>query len=113
MRALLGPGTNHTMSRARRTLIQTAATGLVVARSVRRAYGVRPRHCSVCGYRGYFHAYGMPLRLDARCPQCRSLERHRLLALWLAQNGARLRDADVLHFAPEPSLVDLIRPMCG
>src|SRR4051794_7017333 len=92
--------------RARRALVQTAGTGVVVARTVRRAYGVRSRHCSVCGYAGNFHAYGVPMRFDARCPNCRSLERHRLFALWLAENAKQFEGAEVLHFAPESSLID-------
>ena len=92
---------------------QSLATALVVLQSARRAYGVHPRECTVCGFAGRFHAYGAPLRFDALCPQCRSVERHRLLALWLAANRPQLTGASVMHVAPEPGMSAMIRPLCG
>jgi SAM-dependent methyltransferase len=47
--------------------------------------------------------------MDARCPNCGSLERHRLFALAMMRNNA-IRDKDVLHFAPEPGLASWV---CG
>jgi len=64
---------------------------------------VYPRHCPVCDFQGAFKAHGSPPRVDGRCPSCGSLERHRLLWLWMRQHHARL-DEPVLHFAPEPVL---------
>ncbi len=57
--------------------------------------------CPVCGHRfsGFLEHRGHP---DVRCPRCGSMERHRLLWLWLRAEtdffDAPLR---VLHFAPE------------
>jgi SAM-dependent methyltransferase len=68
-----------------------------------------PRTCSVCGYRGRFTPAGRPRRIDARCPRCGSAERYRLLALWLDRYGRHLRDARVLHFAPEKGLTQLLK----
>jgi len=59
--------------------------------------------CPICGFVGRFYSTGYrPIRQDARCTKCSSVERHRLL--WLALHpGGRfvLAGKDVLHFAPE------------
>ena len=55
---------------------------------------------------------GRPARLDAKCPRCDSLERHRLLALALDRGLLPVPDnpsCDVLHFAAEPVLERLFR----
>jgi SAM-dependent methyltransferase len=72
-----------------------------------------PRMCNVCGYRGRFQAAGKPRRIDARCPRCGSAERYRLLALWLDSHGGFLRDARVLHFAPEAGLTTMLKTRIG
>jgi hypothetical protein len=72
-----------------------------------------PRECPLCGFRGYFHARGMPPRFDARCPQCGSFERHRLVALWLAAHRETIERRRILHFAPEPALRRLFQPLAG
>ncbi len=59
-----------------------------------------PRLCNICGYEGYFGPAGRGRRVDAKCPQCKLAERYRLFKLWLDRNEARIRGADVLHFAP-------------
>ena len=65
------------------------------------------RYCPVCRshVRRFLH-FGQPPRADARCPICGSLERHRLLWLFLRSrtdlfDGAPKR---ILHVAPEPVL---------
>ncbi|MBC7103714.1 MAG: methyltransferase domain-containing protein [Parvibaculum sp.] len=78
-----------------------------------RMMGQIEHECTVCGYNGRFVAAGHPPRYDARCPECRSLERHRLLMLafdrfHLIEEGKR-----VLHFAPEPVLQDYLRGRAG
>jgi SAM-dependent methyltransferase len=72
-----------------------------------------PRTCSVCGYHGRFQTAGRPRRIDARCPKCGSAERYRLLALWLDRHGGALREARVLHFAPEKGLTQLLKTRVG
>lgn len=68
-----------------------------------------PRECNMCGHHGLFEPFGWPLRAEARCPRCKSLERHRLLALWFGRGGsAVVQDKDVLHFAPEAQVRNLI-----
>lgn len=70
--------------------------------------------CPLCGYSGPFLQYGSDsLRQDACCPNCESLERHRLI--WLIF-GLLSRDYDLLsmralHFAPEPCLRKGLVPM--
>src|SRR4051812_14142215 len=62
-------------------------------------------HCPCCGgsFRGWLPA-GRHQRAR-RCPRCRSVERHRLLWLFMQQRTNLLRDRlRVLHFAPEFAL---------
>lgn len=75
-----------------------------VAATIPRLMGTHPRQCNVCGYHGRFLAFGQPPRFDAHCPACGSLERHRLLKLWIDENTERVAQSDLLHFAPEPEL---------
>jgi ubiquinone/menaquinone biosynthesis C-methylase UbiE len=41
------------------------------------------------------------------------VERYRLFKLWLDGNQARMRGASVLHFAPEDSMIDMIKSVAG
>jgi SAM-dependent methyltransferase len=54
-----------------------------------------------------FDTVGLIPRPNARCPVCRSLERHRLIWLYL-RDGLGIRDGRrpmrLLHLAPEPAL---------
>jgi predicted SAM-dependent methyltransferase len=71
----------------------------------------RPRHvyhCPICGYHGYFAPVGRPPRLEARCRQCGSKERHRLFWLWFAGQKDKLAEP-IVHFAPEVCLTDRLR----
>ena len=61
---------------------------------------IAPRTCQICTYSGLFETFGRPPRLDARCPICHSLERHRLFWLWFQGQKEKLREP-ILHFAPE------------
>src|SRR5271170_3880835 len=70
-----------------------------------------PRICNLCGYSGKFHASGLQPRFDALCPQCGSLERHRLLGIWLDANREILEGASLLHFAPEGCIEKILRPL--
>ncbi len=57
--------------------------------------------CPCCGgsFRRLRRHWGRP---NARCPRCASLERHRLLWLWLReQRDIFEHPLDLLHFAPE------------
>src|SRR6266567_483298 len=94
--------------------------GLMIAEFLRRALGTSgskgasfARECNICGYRGRFRSAGKPPRIDARCPRCGSAERYRLLALWLDRHGAFLREAQMLHFAPEAGLASMLKKRVG
>jgi SAM-dependent methyltransferase len=71
------------------------------------------RTCNICGYEGYFGPAEKGTRVDARCPRCRSVERYRLFKMWLDANRERMSGANVLHFAPEVSMIDLIKSVAG
>jgi hypothetical protein len=64
--------------------------------------------CPICGYHGRFSAAGVPLRPNAQCRRCSSMERHRQLYLLLGRDAGLLDGAAVLHFAPEECLRELV-----
>ena len=74
---------------------------------MRRSFGKFPRECPLCKHRGHFLGYGYPYVCDILCPKCGSLERHRLLSLANRQHDF-FRGQDVLHFAPERGIRDLV-----
>ncbi len=56
--------------------------------------------------------FGVVLRPNARCPKCGSLERHRLLWLYLKQKTNLFTDRlRVLHFAPEAVFQNIFMSM--
>jgi hypothetical protein len=72
--------------------------------------GTFKKECPLCGFTGFFEAFGNPPRWDARCPSCGSLERHRQLGLLLRNTPSILTNSTaLLHFAPEPCLTPLLR----
>lgn len=71
---------------------------------------IHVRSCPLCAYDGYFRYFGRPPRLDALCPQCGSLERHRLFWLWFGGDKSKL-DEPILHFAPEAVLSEKFRKL--
>ena len=74
---------------------------------------IADRTCNICGYAGPFYAFGVNLRRDAGCPQCHSLERHRLFAIWLKEHRSEIEGKSILHFAPEQSITKLVAPMAS
>ena len=69
-----------------------------------------PRNCPICGYHGGFIGVGHPGRWDARCLNCGSRERHRLLHLWIVEGGGdKLAGKRILHFAPEKAFARRMR----
>lgn len=77
------------------------------------ARGIAPRHCPLCGYYGKFGPFGSPPRYDARCPSCASLERHRLITLYLLRNPVLSKDHRLLHFAAERPLRRFVSSQVG
>ena len=57
-----------------------------------------PTECNICGYKGRFGVYGIIPRISALCPNCFSLERHRLLFEYLRKNELK---QPIIHFAAE------------
>ena len=71
-------------------------------------YVGRGRRCPICGsQRRRFMPYGyVRSREDALCPRCLSLERHRMIWLWISRNTTlEERRPRLLHIAPEVSLM--------
>ncbi|MDR0754738.1 MAG: hypothetical protein LBF04_05040 [Prevotellaceae bacterium] len=61
-------------------------------------------YCPCCGkHFSAFWFFGKPIRFNALCPSCGSLERHRLLWLFLFQREDKLitNGTKLLHIAPE------------
>lgn len=74
------------------------------------------RHCPVCGgTSAKFDPYGVSPRPDARCPVCGSLERHRLVWLYLKRKTDLFKNLPekALHIAPERALEYQFRKMFG
>lgn len=67
--------------------------------------------CPVCGYHGPMNPFfgAKAMRFDAHCPQCNSRERHRFLKLWMDEDPRGAAFGDMVHFAPDAELVDLLR----
>lgn len=66
--------------------------------------------CPFCGWNGKeFLPFGVRPRKNARCPQCGSLERHRLYYLYLKKILPKDKLLKVLHFAPEKILTELFK----
>jgi SAM-dependent methyltransferase len=68
--------------------------------------------CPLCERRlRRFLTYGNPVRPEARCPVCQSLERHRLLWLYLSRETSLLTGEAMrlLHIAPEQGLAERLR----
>jgi len=75
-----------------------------IQRENRKLYGGAPKSfCPVCGKKSYFGEFGEPARKKALCVFCGSLERHRLLWVFLKKRTALFDKTDkkVLHVAPE------------
>src|SRR5687768_4470966 len=85
---------------------------------VAQAYRGDEVECPICGgrFRKFLkkHAASGRPREGARCARCGSLERHRLLWLYLRDGTDLLtRPARLLHFAPEPGITDKLKELPG
>lgn len=68
--------------------------------------------CPICGFVGEsFEPGGVKARPNARCPDCRSLERHRGVWLYLRDHTdlCSSRPKRMLHVAPEPPITRRLR----
>lgn len=66
------------------------------------------KNCNLCNFKGRFWSFGQPARRYSRCPECSSLERHRLYGLMTAERPDLLKGKKILHFAPESQISKLI-----
>jgi SAM-dependent methyltransferase len=84
----------------------------VVRETIRAVRENRPgkKNCNICGFSGYFRPQGFPVRPEARCPLCSSLERHRLFRLWFRDHAQLFSDARIIHFAAEAAVTRFIKP---
>ena len=73
------------------------------------------RYCPVCESAARrFASFGNPVRRDAQCWYCHSLERHRFACEYLLRTGELLRPGHrVLHIAPETCLEPRLRTLIG
>ncbi|QDU56395.1 class I SAM-dependent methyltransferase [Aeoliella mucimassa] len=73
------------------------------------------RTCPLCSWTGRQFTYGgaqNKIRFDSSCPNCRSLERHRLAYL-TATSQPDLDYSQVLHVAPEKQIEHFLRSKAG
>lgn len=67
-------------------------------------------YCPICKRESYFLPGGTKPRPQAKCPRCGSLERHRLLIMYLVnQTNIFYDEVKVLHFAPEQFITNYLR----
>ena len=78
-----------------------------------RSYTPGAAQCPICSYSGYFKPSGWPVRMEAMCPGCGSLERHRTVKLWLDANSDQVRNKQILHFAAEAAIANVLRPLAA
>jgi SAM-dependent methyltransferase len=71
---------------------------------IEKSRGMYNAECPLCAFIGHFKPFGT--RWNALCPNCGSLERHRLLALVLKDMPL---SGSLLHFAPEECVATLLK----
>lgn len=111
------------VNRARRLLVQTvpkkrrAQAQRVYRPLIAQTLRGDAVECPICGgrFRRFVSKHSASgARPGARCPRCGSLERHRLLWLYLRDGTDLLtRPMRVLHFAPEPGIGEKLRELPG
>ena len=95
-----------TLNHIPRRFLQRVASWAVPVMGL--AYRGRGRECPVCGshYRRFMPYGYVTSREDALCPHCLSLERHRMIWLWLKESSNLFEGYPrLLHIAPEVSLM--------
>ncbi len=73
------------------------------------------QYCVVCGHESQFEPFGTgtEIRGNAMCPHCGSLERHRLLRLFIASRSLIRPGMRVLHISPQPALESVFGGFSG
>jgi len=77
--------------------------------------GAPKSFCPICGKASYFAPFGTPSREKAQCVFCKSLERHRLLWLFLKERTSLFDKTNkkMLHVAAEACFADRFKEMLG
>jgi predicted SAM-dependent methyltransferase len=72
-------------------------------------------NCPVCNYNGrkFLDSGLTSKRKNAKCPSCKSLERHRQLVLIIESLSILKEESLLLHFAPEPCLLTYFKNKLG
>jgi len=71
-------------------------------------------YCPCCGWRfRRLKQHGVIVRVNAKCPRCGSLERHRVLWRYLGERLHLPARPTVLHIAPEPVLAGYFRSVAA
>lgn len=97
----------------RRYLQRVGGAGVRVVGLLYRGKGVE---CPVCGtsYRKFLPYGRLKPRANALCPNCLTLERHRLMWLYLRERSDFFnRKMDVLHVAPEACFINRFEELHG
>ncbi|MEM7509195.1 MAG: methyltransferase domain-containing protein [Pseudomonadota bacterium] len=71
----------------------------------------RSWHCPLCQFSGRFIDAGA--RRDARCPNCGSRERERIIGLYWMREPWDWAEARILHFSPEKAIWPMLRGLPG
>lgn len=103
-----------TLNLVPRKFLQRIASWAVPVAGV--LYMGRGRECPICGARyRRFMPYGyVEPREDALCPRCLSLERHRMIWLWMERHTDLFKShPKLLHIAPELSLMNHFKEFYG
>lgn len=90
-----------------RTKLRAVMRRVVTPLVTRVRYAGRTRYCPVCRrHASAFQSHGLIERVEARCPFCGSLERHRLVWLFFERRTDLLAPPrkKMLHVAPEPCI---------
>jgi predicted SAM-dependent methyltransferase len=75
----------------------------------------KPSFCPICEKSSYFLSFGFPTRIKSKCQHCGSLERHRLLWLFLKRetNFFLPLGKKLLHIAPESCFIKIFKKTFG
>jgi SAM-dependent methyltransferase len=96
-------------ARARRYVPQPMSNLRLLVRGIVALCRTDNRECNLCGYSGRFWPSGDPPRRGAVCAKCGSVERQRLVGLWVDAHPNIVDGVRILHFAPERRLAWLFK----
>lgn len=127
LKTTLGEYRNHSLLYTMRSSTREVLTRLVSSimpdrfmrhlRIISTRSGTQPFDCPICSYSGVFLQVGASsgIRMNAQCPECGSLERHRLQYLTFQEikQNFDLKTLSMIHFAPESFFSERFRAAFG